>query len=802
MNNSKKGTSMQKYNVQRHSAAVELDKILKLLAEQTASEDASEQALALEPAVSTDEVRRRLQETDDAFVLMAKFGSPSFSGLKNVANPLRRAQAGGVLNLVDFLRIAGVLRTMRAISDWRRKSEGMKTTLDWRFESVVPNKYLEEKINAVVVSEEEVADSASPELASIRRRIRAASSRVREQLDKMIRSAAYQKYLQDPIVTMRGGRYVVPVKAECRGEIPGLVHDTSSSGATVFVEPMGVVEANNEIRVLQSRESAEIERILAELSAEAGGFADLIIESYHAAVGLDLIFAKGQLAYKMKASMPKVNDTGRILLNQARHPLIDPKQVVPMNIELGTTFDTLVITGPNTGGKTVTLKTLGLLTLMAMCGLMLPVGDNSEISVFHQVLADIGDEQSIEQSLSTFSAHMTNIIQIIEQADERSLILLDELGAGTDPVEGAALAMAILEALRGKHARVAATTHYAELKAYALQTAGVENGSCEFDVATLRPTYRLLIGVPGRSNAFAISSRLGLNQGIVDRARELVSGEDRRFEDVVQNLEQSRQKLEAERRQAQEQNAEARRISEEAREYRERLEREAAKEIEQARERAAQLVARTRAQADALLEELEEMKRQGAKSMTAEQRARMKAGIRDMESASDPVNKKEPETYVLPRPLKAGDDVLIFDIDKEGTVVETPAPDDKKVLVQAGIIKTRVPVENLRLLEQKTQNRKARRSGTRNVPKRSDAPVMTEVDVRGEDSIEAVMSVDRAIDSALLSGIHQLTIIHGKGTGVLRTAVQQHLRRHPSVRTYRLGVFGEGESGVTIVELK
>ena len=793
---------MQKYNVRRHSAAVELDKMLKLLAEQAASEDAAEQALALEPAVSTDEVRRRLQETDDAFVLMAKFGSPSFSGLKNVANPLRRAQAGGVLNLVDFLRIAGVLRTLRAISDWRRKSEGMKTTLDWRFESVVPNKYLEEKINAVVISEEEVADSASPELASIRRRIRAASSRVREQLDKMIRSTAYQKYLQDPIVTMRGGRYVVPVKAECRGEIPGLVHDTSSSGATVFVEPMGVVEANNEIRVLQSRESAEIERILAELSAEAGGFADLIIESYHAAVGLDLIFAKGQLAYKMKASMPKVNDTGRILLNQARHPLIDPKQVVPMNIELGTSFDTLVITGPNTGGKTVTLKTLGLLTLMAMCGLMLPVGDNSEISVFHQVLADIGDEQSIEQSLSTFSAHMTNIIQIIEQADEHSLILLDELGAGTDPVEGAALAMAILEALRGKHARVAATTHYAELKAYALQTAGVENGSCEFDVATLRPTYRLLIGVPGRSNAFAISSRLGLKQEIVDRARELVSGENRRFEDVVQNLEQSRQQLESERRQAQEQNAEARRISEEAREYRERLEREAAKEIEQARERAAQLVARTRAQADALLEELEEMKRQGAKSMTAEQRARMKAGIRDMESASDPVSKKEPEGYVLPRPLKAGDDVLIFDIDKEGTVVETPAPDDKKVLVQAGIIKTRVPVENLRLLEQKTQNRKARRSGTRTVPKRSDAPVMTEVDVRGEDSIEAVMSVDRAIDSALLSGIHQLTIIHGKGTGVLRTAVQQHLRRHPSVRTYRLGVFGEGESGVTIVELK
>lgn len=795
---------MQNYSFQRHSTAVELNKILKLLAEQTASEEAAEQAITLEPAVSTDAVRRLLQETDDAFVLMAKFGSPSFGGLKNVANPLRRAQAGGVLNLLDFLRISGVLRTMRAITDWRRKSEGMKTTLDWRFESVIANKYLEEKINAVVISEEEVADSASPELASIRRRIRAASSRVREQLDKMIRSATYQKYLQDPIVTMRGGRYVVPVKAECRGEIPGLVHDTSSSGATVFVEPMGVVEANNEIRVLQSRESAEIERILTELSAETGGFADLIIESYQAAVGLDLIFAKGQLAYKMKASMPKVNDTGRILLNQARHPLIDPKIVVPMNIELGTSFDTLVITGPNTGGKTVTLKTLGLLTLMAMCGLMLPVGDNSEISVFRKVLADIGDEQSIEQSLSTFSAHMTNIIQILEHADEHSLVLLDELGAGTDPVEGAALAMAILESLRSKHARVAATTHYAELKAYALQTAGVENGSCEFDVATLRPTYRLLIGVPGRSNAFAISSRLGLNQDVVDRARELVSGENRRFEDVVQNLEQSRQELEAERRKAQEKHTEAERISQEAREFRERLEREAAREMEQARERAAQLVARTRAQADAMLEELEEMKRQGAKSMSVEQRARMKAGMRELESSSDPVSKKQTDdAYVLPRPLKTGDDVLIFDIDKEATVIETPAPDDKKVLVQAGIIKTRVPVENLRLIEQKTQNRKARRSGgTRTVPKRSDAPVMTEVDVRGEDSIEAIMSVDRAIDSALLSGIHQLTIIHGKGTGVLRTAVQQHLRRHSCVRTYRLGVFGEGESGVTIVELK
>ncbi len=799
----RKESYMQKQHFPRHYSAVELDKILKLLAEQTASEDSAEMALALRPAFTVEEVSERLKETDDAFVLMAKFGSPSFSGLKNVAGSLRRAQAGGVLNLTEFLRLLGVLRNLRGIVEWRHKSEGMKTSLDWRFQALSPNKYLEDRINLVVVSEEEVADNASPQLAAIRRKIQSASSRVREHLDKMIRSSAYQKFLQDPIVTIRSGRYVVPVKAECRGEIAGLVHDTSSSGATVFVEPMGVVEANNEIRVLQSQERDEIERILAELSAEAGNFADVIIESYQAAVGLDLIFAKGQLAYRMKASCPKVNDTGRVLLNQARHPLIDPQKVVPMNIELGAAFDTLVITGPNTGGKTVTLKTLGLLTLMAMCGLMLPVGDNSEISVFQQVLADIGDEQSIEQSLSTFSAHMTNIIQIIEQANHHSLILLDELGAGTDPVEGAALAMAILEALRQKGAKIAATTHYAELKVYALQTAGVENGSCEFDVATLRPTYRLLIGVPGRSNAFAISNRLGLGEEIVERARLLVSGENRRFEDVVQNLEQSRQQLETERQKAQEQHLKAQQISQEAKEYRERLEKEAAQEMERAREKAAQLVARTRAQADALINELEDMKKQGAKAMTAEQRARMKSGLRNLENSSDPVSKKETGTYVLPRPLKAGDNVLIFDIDKEGTVLETPAPSDKKVLVQAGIIKTRIALDNLRLLEEKrSSNRAARRSGTRNVPKRSDAPVMTEVDVRGEDSIEAVMSVDRAIDSALLSGINQLTIIHGKGTGVLRTAIQQHLRRHPSVRTYRLGVFGEGESGVTILELK
>ena len=788
--------------MQRHYRALELDKIRKLLAAETACEDAAELALQLTPSVSLSEVQRLLADTDEAFTLMARFGAPSFGGLYNMTNSLRRAEAGGTLNMAELLRVAGVLRTLRGIVDWRSKSAGVKSCLDWRFDSLMPNKYLEDRIYGAILSEEEMSDNASVQLASIRRKIRSASSRVREQLDKMIRSTLYQKYLQDPIVTMRGGRFVVPVKAEFRGEIAGLVHDTSSSGATVFVEPMGVVEANNEVRVLQSQEQAEIERILAELSAETGNFSSGIISGYRAAVELNLIFAKANLGYKMKASLPAVNDRGKILLKKARHPLIDKNRVVPTDIELGIHFDTLVITGPNTGGKTVSLKTVGLLTLMAMCGLMLPVAENSEISVFHQVLADIGDEQSIEQSLSTFSAHMTNIIRIIGQADENSLILLDELGAGTDPVEGAALAMAILEALRKKGARVAATTHYAELKAYALQTDGVENACCEFDVQTLRPTYRLLIGVPGRSNAFAISLRLGMEEEIVERAKELVSSENTRFEDVVQSLETSRQKLEGERAKAEQAHLEAVRAQKEAQEIRSSIQAEADKEIEKARQQASELVSRTRGQIDALLNEMEELKKQQNKTLSAEQKARLKAGLRVLEETADPIHgRKDEGPYVLPRPLQVGDTVLLYDIDKQGTVLQLPEGNNQNVLVQAGIIQTRVPLSNLRLVQEK-KGKEKRRTVTRNVTGRAQAKVTTELDLRGQTTEEAIMNVDRFIDSALLSGIEQLTVIHGKGTGALRAAVQQHLKRHPSVRSYRLGVFGEGEAGVTIVELK
>ena len=786
--------------MERHFKALELDKILHLLAEETSCDAAAELAQNLRPSTSLSQVKRLLTETDEAHTMMARFGAPSFGGLKDVSNSLRRAEAGGTLNMTELLRIATVLRTLRGIVDWRSKSEGVKSILDDRFDAIMPTKYLEDRINHAILSEEEMADNASPQLATIRRKIRSASSRAREQLEKMVRSPVTQKYLQDPIITMRDGRFVVPVKAECRGDVPGLVHDTSSSGATVFVEPMAVVEANNEVRVLLSQEQAEMERILAELSAEAGNFASGIISGYKEAVELNLIFAKANLGYKMKATLPLVNDEGKIELKRARHPLIDKEKVVPTDIELGLHFDTLVITGPNTGGKTVSLKTVGLLTLMAMCGLLLPVADNSQISIFNHVLADIGDEQSIEQSLSTFSAHMTNIIKIFEQADASSLILLDELGAGTDPIEGAALAMSILEALRRKGTRIAATTHYAELKAYALQTEGVENACCEFDVTTLRPTYRLLIGVPGRSNAFAISLRLGMDPEIVEHARELVSSENTRFEDVVQSLETSRQRLEEERKEAQRQRLEAEEASRAAKERKDAIDAQADREMEEARRRASELIARTRGQIDAMLNEMEELKKQKNKALTAEQKAKLKSGLRALENEADPVRKKDEEAYVLPRPLKKGDPVLIYDIDKKGTVLQPPDKDGKTALVQAGIIQTRVPVSNLRLLNEKPV-KKPQGSVTRSV-NRANVRAAMELDVRGQTSDEALMNVDQFIDSAVLAGINMLTIIHGKGTGALRAAVQQHLKRHPNVKSFRLGTFGEGEAGVTIVELK
>ena len=782
----------------KHTKALELDKILEMVAEECSSQDGAQLARELEPVHTAAEAQWLLGETDAAFVAMAKYGAPSFYGMKNVTNPLRRAQAGGGLGLRELLDIGATLRTIRGLTQWWGKSGNVTTALTPRFEVLAPNKYLEEKIFTCIVNEEEVADNASPALASIRRKIRAASQRVRDQLDKLIHSQAHQKHLQESIVTQRGGRYVVPVKAEFRGEVPGLVHDTSASGATVFVEPMSVVEANNEIRVLRSDEQDEIARILLELSGEAGSFADSIIESYHYAVELDLIFAKAQVAYKMKAVVPQVGEDGKIGLHAARHPLIAKEKVVPTDITLGVEFDTLIITGPNTGGKTVALKTIGLLTLMAMCGLMIPAGEGSRVAVFRHILADIGDEQSIEQSLSTFSSHMVNIIHIFEVADNSSLILLDELGAGTDPVEGAALAEAIIQELRGRGVRLACTTHYAELKAYAIQTPGVENGSCEFDVATLRPTYRLLIGVPGKSNAFAITQRLGMDTAIVDRARELVSREGNAFEQVVGRLEEDRRKMEDELEALRASAAQAKANAEASQRLKDEAEAQAKKEIDRARQEAAQIVQKTRQRADALVGELEELRRQKNKQLSAEQKARLRSGLKELESSSDPVHQRRDDNYVLPRPLVVGDEVLLYDIDKEAIVLELPK--DGTVLVQAGIIKTRVPLENVRLLSKRQLKKK---NPTRTVTKNVSTPeTSSSLDLRGQTVEEALMEVDNFLDRASRMHLSQVTIIHGKGTGALRTAVQQHLRRCSQVKSFRLGTYGEGESGVTIAELK
>ncbi len=780
----------------RHYRTLELDKILDMLAEETAIEEAGELARAIEPQYDLDKVQRLLTQTEDAHILIGRFGAPSFGGISNVTNPLRRAEAGGCLNTSELLSIARALRVIKGVRDWHSHCAGVSTSLDGYFRALYTNPNLSDRITTCIIGADEISDGASRELGEIRRKMRIAASKAREALEKIIRSSTYQKYLQEAIITQRDGRYVVPVKQEFRSQVAGLVHDTSSSGSTVFIEPMGVVNANNDIRVLKGDEEKEIERILFELSGLCAGCASDIINSYKTLTELNLIFAKGHLAYKMKAVRPVMNDSGVIELKGARHPLIPKDRVVPTDIRLGEEFDTLVITGPNTGGKTVCLKTLGLLTLMAMCGMMVPASDNSRLSVFRRVLVDIGDEQSIEQSLSTFSAHITNIIGILKLTNRSTLAVIDELGAGTDPVEGAALAVAILEKLRERGAKTAATTHYSELKEYALKTPGVENGCCEFDVTTLRPTYKLLIGVPGKSNAFAISKRLGMEDDIIERARELTSTESRQFENVVESLEQSRKELSDELERVRQATSAAVQKQAEAEKALERAKADAKRELDTAKHKAQELAAKTRAQAYAIIDELEQAKKN--KKYEAEQKQKFKTGMKTLEDTADPIKESEQGDYKLPRELKVGDNVLIFDIDKKAVVLEKP--EKGTVLVQAGIIKTRVKLNNLRLLSDDKVSVPRRRERT--VTKDISSVLNNEIDVRGQTADEAVLSVDQAIDSCVLSNVNTLRIIHGKGTGVLRSEIQKYLRHHRAVKNFRLGTFGEGESGVTIVELK
>ena len=781
--------------------ALEYNKILELLAAKCYCEDSTRIALSLLPLNAPLQVQKQLDETSDACRLSLRFGGPSFMGLKDVSSALHRAKIGSSLTMRELLDVASILSVLRSLSRYRATSLSVETTLSQMFDSITPNKYIEDKINAAIISEDEIADNASPELSDIRRHIRHNGTKVREQLDKMIHSSTYQKYLQDPIVTLRNGRFVVPVKTEYRSNIPGLVHDTSSSGATVFIEPMTVVEANNELKLLYSKEEKEIERILAALSVEVGGFAENIAQSYETAVLLDFIFAKSRLAFSMKAFAPKIDESGKIFLNNARHPLIDYKKSVPITIMLGEEFNILVVTGPNTGGKTVALKTLGLLTLMAMSGLMIPADESSSVGIFKSVLADIGDEQSIEQSLSTFSSHMTNIVDILTESDNNSLVLLDELGSGTDPIEGAALATSILEFLLQNGSKVAATTHYAELKAFALQKDGVENACCEFDVETLKPTYKLLIGVPGRSNAFAISQRLGLSLDIIDRAKELVSTENARFEDVVQSLENSRQQMEQQKMQSEQLRLEAEKILRQAEQKNNEIVDAQEKEIEKARTQAKRILEDTRLHAMLILDEIEDLKKrknsEDINALSHNAKIQLNAHIRDLEASADPIKNRKKSDYMLPRKLKAGDTVLITGIDKKGVVI-TPADSSGNVEVQAGIIKTRVHQSELQLLGEKMQQMSYQ---TKTNIDRARVTVKSEFDMRGQNVEEGLLDLDRFIDNAQIAGLSLVSIIHGKGTGVLRTAVQQHLKNNKAIKSYRLGKYGEGETGVTIVEL-
>lgn len=788
----------------KNHKTLELDLILEKLAAECSCDDAKDLARGLKPAGDMAEVEMLLQQTEDAFSLLARFGGPSFSGLKNVNNSLHRAAAGGSLNPKELLDIAYCLRALRALDEWRNHSSGVKTSLDFFFEGITSNKYLETKILSCIVSEEEIADKASDTLFDIRKKIRSKENSIREKLDSLIHSSHYQQFLQEAIITQRNGRFVVPVKAECRGNVPGLVHDTSSTGATVFIEPASVVDANNDIKVLQGKERDEIMRILYELSAESGDFAESIKHSYESAIRLNLIFAKAHLAYKMKATKPILNNEGIICLKKARHPLIDPKKVVATDIALGDEYDTLVITGPNTGGKTVSLKTLGLLTLMTMCGLLIPVADRSRVSVFNNILVDIGDEQSIAQSLSTFSSHMVNIIDIMKKADDKSLILIDELGAGTDPVEGAALAVSIIEALREKGAIIAATTHYAELKAYALDTPGVTNGCCEFDIETLRPTYKLLIGVPGRSNAFAILKHLGMTQDVIDNAKAIVGSDNRDFEAVLEKLEASRHALEEERKVAEEMTERARKIEEKAQSEMDKIETLKARELDKAKREAQKLIDAAERKSSQFLLELDKLKKEQTSSNATEIARKTRRAVKaQMGEMDDLINPNEladnwDYDYKLPRNPVPGDRIVIKGIG-EGEVLEFK---NNNVFVKSGLLKTRVKLSDIMILDKPKKKPVKTQHNVYRTSSRADADVKTEIDMRGETVDEALSELGLFIDRCVLNNIEEIRIIHGKGTGALRSAVTDYLKTHPNVSEYRLGRYGEGENGVTIAKLK
>ena len=785
---------------QKSLTKLELDKVLALLADHASSPAAKERCLAVRPLDDAEDIRLLQAQTSAACKLITLKGSPSFGGIVDVGASLSRADRGGCLSPEELLRVATVLKAARTAKEYA-EGDAVESGLDIFFRQLTPNKFFEERIFTSILSKDEIADAASSELASIRRKIRQQSSKIRESLQKIITSPTYAKILQEPIVTIRSDRFVVPVKAECKSQLPGLVHDVSSSGSTFFIEPMSAVNGNNELRELFVAERKEIERILAELSAEAAARQESINLNYEMLVTLDCIFARAKLSFAMHGIEPVIRTDGKLELKRARHPLIDAKKVVPVSLSLGVDFDTMVITGPNTGGKTVTLKTIGLLTLMAECGLHIPADDGSSIAIFETVLADIGDEQSIEQSLSTFSSHMRNIVEILQVCDRDSLILFDELCAGTDPAEGAALAIALIEFCRKCGAKVATTTHYAELKLYAMRTAGVINASCEFNVETLQPTYRLLIGIPGKSNAFAISRRLGLDEKIIEDAHSMVSQNDVNFEDVLTQLEQQRQQMEQAKVEAEQLRMETEKQKEKSDEYYAQIKAERDKAVQQARKEAQYIIEDARRTANNVYEELKQLRKQAKDGAFVEGSNEKQAALRRSLNEAEGKLREKQEVRQRPaasRAIRVGDTVELLKFGSKATVLAVNK--DGSYQLQAGIMKVNGKPDEVYLLENETQA-KAKKLMEGKVRDLKSA-AQPELDIRGMAVDEALPVLDNFLDAAYMGNLPNARIIHGKGTGVLRKAVQDELRRCKYVKSFRLGVYGEGEDGVTIAEFK
>ena len=783
---------------------LEYNKIIDRLVSLTASSLGSELARQLMPDNDIEKVKINLKETSDGVSFISRRGSPPLGGIHDIKDSIKRAEIGSMLNPGELVRVADVLRAVRNLKNYS-SGDNIKEEEDNIVGELIrcleAAKRVEEKINLCIVSEEEISDNASPALGNIRRQIRHAQNSIKDKLNELIRSPKYQKYMQDPIVTVRGDRYVIPVKQEYRAEIPGLIHDSSASGATLFIEPMAVVEANNAIRELKLKEQAEIERILRELSADVAEIATQLNTNITLLAKLDFIFAKAKLSLEYNCVCPKLNSEGKITIKKGRHPLLDPKTVVPIDFWIGEDFHTLVVTGPNTGGKTVTLKTVGLLTLMGQAGLHIPAFDGSDLAVFEEVYADIGDEQSIEQSLSTFSSHMTNIVKILEQANEQSLVLFDELGAGTDPTEGAALAMSILSYLHKRTIRVIATTHYSELKIYALSTKGVSNASCEFDVETLRPTYRLLIGIPGKSNAFAISKKLGLPDFIIADAKERIGAMDKSFEDVISNLEASRIKIEEEQKQIAEYKAEIEELKKKLAKKTESLEASRERILKEAKEEAAKILNEAKEFADQSIKRYNKWLQEGGsiKDME-EERLKLRERLSENQTALPKKTTKQPKN--LAKSLKIGDSVNVISLGLKGTVSSLPnAKGD--LYVQMGILRSLVNINDIELLDEeaitapgfsKTQSGKIRMS--------KSSSIHPDINLIGKTVDEAISELDKYLDDAYLAHLPQVTIIHGRGTGALRNAIHSHLKKLSYVKSFRVGGFGEGDHGVTIVEFK